>query len=121
VHDAAGVRRAQPLRDLLRQIDRLADGQRPRAGVQPISQGLAFQQLRHQVVDVVGRRYVVDGENVWVVERRRVARLAGEALEGAACATSAGSTFSATSRARRESWARYTSPMPPAPSGDKIV
>src|SRR5215469_9493840 len=31
--------------------------------------------------------------------------------------TSSGSTFSATSRARRESRARYTSPMPPAPSG----
>src|SRR5437899_5375567 len=32
----------------------------------------------------------------------------------------AGNTLRATSRSRRESWARYTSPSPPAPSGDWI-
>src|SRR6476659_2246863 len=35
-------------------------------------------------------------------------------------AKSSGRTFTATSRPRRESRARYTSPIPPAPSGERI-
>ena len=42
------------------------------------------------------------------------------ASASASSASRSGSTFTATIRSSRVSRARYTSPIPPAPSGDRI-
>jgi len=69
-------------------------------------------------VDAVSLLDRVDGDDPGVVERGEGLRLATEALEPlGSVAISDGSTFRATSRPSLVSVARYTSPMPPVPSG----
>ncbi len=77
----------------------------------------------HQVVEA--RRCVADvveRADVRMVERGDRPRLALEALRAAcgSAASSGGSTLIATVRSSRVSRARYTSPIPPAPSAPTI-
>ena len=81
MHDAAGMRRRQTLRNLLRQIDGLADGKRARARLKALGQGLPFEQLRHQVVDAALGSHVVHRQDVGMVQGRRRARFPREPLE----------------------------------------
>ena len=63
----------------------------------------------------------VDRGDMRMVERREHLRLALEPREpSGSAANRSGRTLMATSRSSRESRARYTSPMPPAPSGERI-
>jgi len=52
--------------------------------------------------------------DAWWASRSKRWRKSGEEINRS------GNTFTATSRPRRVSRARYTSPIPPAPSGDRI-
>ena len=63
----------------------------------------------------------VDRRDVRMVERRQHLRLALEARQALRIArpNASGSTLIATSRSSFASRARYTSPIPPAPSGDE--
>jgi hypothetical protein len=79
---------------------------------QRCSQILSLDILHDQIV----RPNVVQMADIRVVESHNRAGFAGEAL--CECALD---TLIATSRSSRESWARYTSPMPPAPMGARIL
>src|ERR1019366_6351606 len=57
---------------------------------------------------------------VWLREARTCASRWKRAISGVSRANSCRITFSATSRPSFESAARYTSPVPPVPSGDRI-
>src|ERR1035438_1404911 len=57
---------------------------------------------------------------VWLREARTCASRWKRAISGVSRANSCRITFSATSRPSFESAARYTSPIPPVPSGDRI-
>ena len=92
---------------------------RPRR--EALGERLALEQLHHQVVGVALAADVVERADVRVVERRDRAGLALEARAHLGrAARCGGSTLIATSRPSRVSRARYTSPMPPAPSGERI-
>jgi len=60
--------------------------------------------------------------DVRVVQRCEEVRLAPKSREPTrvSLTNSSGNTLTATSRLREVSLARYTSPMPPAPSGSRI-
>jgi hypothetical protein len=60
--------------------------------------------------------HVVDGDDVRVVERRRRARLAQEALEPVLAPSASVQPLIATLRSSCVSCARYTTPIPPSPS-----
>ena len=79
VHDALVVGGGQPACDLGRDVERLSRGQRPAADA--VAQGLALEQLRHQIDDLLVRADVVDGEHIGVVERARRPRFLLEAAE----------------------------------------
>ena len=81
VHDAAGMGRRQTLRNLLRQIDGLADRKRARARLKALGQGLPFEQLRHEIVHAALGSHVVHRQDVGMVQGRRRARFPREPLE----------------------------------------
>src|SRR5687768_13420546 len=56
----------------------------------------------------------------WLSEASIRASRSNRLRRSGSLATLAGSTLTATSRPRRVSWARYTSPMPPTPSWPMI-
>jgi hypothetical protein len=61
----------------------------------------------------------VNGKDIGKIERGDGAGFLLEAAQAvASCEKDSGSSFNATSRPRRASRARYTSPLPPAPSSD---
>jgi hypothetical protein len=61
------VRRLERLGDLQRDLQRLAD--RDRAALQPLGQGLTFDQLHDQKVTAVRFLHAVERGDVWVIER----------------------------------------------------
>ena len=65
--DATRVGRGEALADLRGQLDGLA--RRQRAAAEAVPQGLALQQLEHDVRLPVVRPHVVDGEDAGVPER----------------------------------------------------
>ena len=84
----------------------------------PIRQRWPFDELHDQGAN--GRRGLepVDARNVGMVERReRRASRSNRARRSASCANASGRTLIATWRPSAVSVARYTSPMPPLPSG----
>ncbi len=109
--------------EAFRDLQRVVDGLllRNRAGVELPAQRLAFQKLHDGVGDAVLVAEVVDREDVRMRERRDRLRLSLEPRERLGIRRDArGSTLIATSRSSFVSRARYTSPIPPAPSGDRI-
>ena len=117
--DAPVMRGSQAEADSLRNFGRLARWNRPFG--EPLPQRLALQKLR----DGVGRPLVSPE-----VEDRRMfgcdsaatafASRSNRASASASAASDCGSTLTATSRSSFVSRARYTSPIPPAPSGERI-
>jgi len=84
---------------------------------QPVER-LARHELHDDEVDALRRLDLVDRDDVRVVEGGGGSSFLDEATTPASSAMrSAGRTLIATSRPRRVSRARYTSPMPPAPRG----
>ena len=82
----------------------------------PGGQRLAVDELHHQCLRAVGLLETVDVGDVGVIERGEHFGLALErASRPGSEATNCGKVFSATSRFKRVSRARYTSPIPPAP------
>ena len=87
----------------------------------PLRERLAFDELEHQRLEAVRLLEPVDRRDVRVVERRQHLRLALEPRQALGILRQpSGSTLIATSRSSFASRARYTSPIPPAPSGDRI-
>jgi hypothetical protein len=82
-----------------------------------LAQRFAFQQLRDQIRRAFVGAHLKHGKNVGMVQRRRGSRLLLEAAQPVGMSED-GKTLIATSRPSRESRARYTSPMPPAPTRD---
>jgi hypothetical protein len=74
--DAALVRRGESLRDLMRPVDRAADGEARL--LQPLAQRRSFEQLHHRVRDAVLAAEIVNGEDVRMGERGDRSRLALE-------------------------------------------
>ena len=84
---------------------------------------LAVEQLHREIELAFVLVEAVDGADVRMIQRRRGARFAAEALD----------RFIARGVARRQnlerdlaarasvSWARYTTPIPPAPSWSRIL
>src|SRR6266850_7113400 len=101
-----------PMGGVQRVGDLLRDGQSLRewqgAPAHAIVQSVALDQLEHQGRHVVGIFETVDCSDV------------KRATRSASVANSGGRSFNATSRPSLVSRARYTSPMPPAPSGATI-
>ena len=93
-----------------------------RSGGDPLAQRLALEELRHDVGRPVGGPDVVDRGDVRDGSGRPPP--APPARSGAGdrhpARTSRGRTLIATSRPSRGSFARYTSPIPPAPMGARI-
>ena len=85
--------------------------------------GLSRHQLHGDEVDAVGLADVVDRDDVRVGKGGGGTRLPDESLLALRVGDDAPDaiTFSATVRFRRASIARYTTPMPPAPSGAERV
>jgi hypothetical protein len=79
VHDALLVRGREAVRNLNRELDRLAHGHR--SIVQSLSQCLAVQQLRDDVWSAVVLSEIVHREDVWVVQSGCGARFLFEAAE----------------------------------------
>ena len=114
VHDPLLVRRGEALGDLHRVVDRLAHRQRPAEETRP--QRLALEQLRHDVRRAVCRSDVVDRRDVGMVEAPAARASCSKRFNrSGSCEKDAGRTLIATSRPSRGSFARYTSPIPPAP------
>ena len=119
--DAAVVRRGERFGDL--SGNREGIGQRQTtittaAAGQVCRQRLAIDELEHEHRSI-GRRFdPVNGGDV------RMLTAASSRASRSTCASDIGAgvgrrgTFSATSRSRRRSRARYTSPMPPVPISD---
>ena len=117
--DAALVRRIERVSDLPREGERIVN--RHRTLAQTLGQRVALNELQNQrrlpgvVFDAVDRA------DVRMVERGEYPRLAFEAREAfRIMCNAAGRILMATSRPSLASRARYTSPIPPAPSGDWI-
>ena len=108
----------------LRDLDRVVDGEllRERAGVEPVAQRLARKQLHDRVRNAVrrvpkswiARMFGCESAATAFASRSKRASMSGFA------ATVSGRTLTATSRSSFESFARYTSPIPPAPIGARI-
>ena len=73
---------ASAVGDLRADLDRLAH--RDRAAVEPLAQGLAFQQLHDEVGGAVLRADVVDGDDVGMIESGDGARFLLEAAQAVA-------------------------------------
>ena len=91
----------------------VAVGHRALAG-QLLERG-AVHQLGHQVDVVVVRAHLVERDDARVVQPRGRERLALDARALDRRRRSRGTTFTATSRSSFSSWARQTTPKPPAP------
>jgi hypothetical protein len=67
-------------------------------------------------VGICGLTHVMNGADVRMIERRDSPRFTFETLAAPGCwaPCGVGNTFSATTRSRRASRARYTHPCPPA-------
>lgn len=113
--DSFLVRCGQALRDLHRVIDRLARGQWP--PIEHRAEGFTFQKFRYQKWGAIVLTGIENRENIRMVERRNRARFLLKTVRSLSRAKDSGRIFSATSRPRRVSRARYTSPIPPAPKG----
>ena len=119
VCDAFAVRGGEPARDRDGDLHRLA--KRHRALREALGQRLALEQFRDDEELIVVDADVVEGEDVGMRERRDGTRFALEARASIGILRDVGgSTLMATSRPSRASRARYTSPIPPAPSGATI-
>ena len=117
--DAGTVSAIEGIGDLDTDLQRLRD--RQRSLLQSLLQRLAGDVLHHQVVDAVLVADIVQDADVRVVQRRNAARFALEPLAATRIGRKAGgSTLMATVRSSRVSRARYTSPIPPAPSNSPI-
>ena len=81
VHDSLGVRRGQSIGDLHGNRQQLGNGQRSAGHRLP--QGLAFDQLHHDVGHASRIAHVVDGDDVGMVERGRRPSFLNEAIRGA--------------------------------------
>ena len=80
-----------------------------------------LDQLQHQAAQPLPFFDAVNRRDIRMVDRREELRLAFEPSQPLAVARSpSGRTLIATSRARRASCARYTSPIPPAPMASRI-
>jgi hypothetical protein len=116
--DPSVVRGREATRDLEAPVDGLLlrDG----TGEELRAQRVAFEKLGDRVSDALVSAEVVNREDVRMRQRRDGLRLSLEARQRiGVVATAAGSTLIATSRSSFESRARYTSPIPPAPRGDR--
>ena len=80
VHDPVPVREAQRREDLARVLDRDVD-RRGAAADDQLLERAAVEELHRDVVGVLGLAAVVDRDDVRVVERGGVLRLAAEALD----------------------------------------
>jgi hypothetical protein len=119
VQDAARVRGVERVGNLHAEPQQHADLERP--AVDLARQRAPFEQLHRDEGAPVVLVHLVDGADVRMVERRRGARLAQEAFDRLrSCARSCGRNLSATLRASFTSSARYTTPMPPAPSVSRM-
>ena len=84
MHDAGGMGRGQRPRDLRADVDHHLERRRLPAELQHRSQRLPLDELLHEeAVPVGGLADLVDDDDVRMVERRRGARLAQEAVDGA--------------------------------------
>ena len=79
MRDPLVVRRREAVRDVKRQLNRLAD--RHRARVQTFPKRLAFEQLRHDEGRIGIRADVEHGEDVRVIQRRRGAGFLLESMK----------------------------------------
>jgi hypothetical protein len=84
MHEAAGVRVRQPIRDLGRELERFLDRQRTRP-LDPCVQRFAFHVRHHAERQTVGLARIEDTENVGVLEAGRDADLARETFDADAC------------------------------------
>ena len=117
--DAFLVRRGKALRDLEGVVDGLASAAAARSSfsrsVSPSRSSMTAYGLPSCVAEVVDREDVRDGQSArppgLPLEARQALGIRGK---------TAGRTLIATSRSSCVSRARYTSPIPPAPSGDRI-
>ena len=119
VHHVLPVRRRQRVKQRQRDLEEL----RPRHAAlrDHVVQSPPGDQLHRQEVDAVGLLGRIQGDDVGVGEGGNRPGLAGEPIEQRGIGgRSRGRIFSATSRPSRESCARYTSPIPPAPSAPVI-
>ena len=115
------MRRFESVGNLARDRNRLIDRRRP-AG-DPIGERLPLDQLEDQRVGLAAVLESVNRPDVRMVERSQHLRFAlKRARRSGSAAKASGRIFSATSRLSFRSRARYTSPMPPAPSvrGDLV-
>ncbi len=110
MNDPLLVRRFECIRDLAR--DRQRFWEKNRALRDAVGESRAFDQFEDKGVRRAAVFEPVDVADVRVVEGGEHLRFASEPRESVG-----GSTLSATSRLSFVSCARYTSPMPPAPSG----
>jgi hypothetical protein len=82
---------------------------------------LSFKKFADQKRRTVVRANVMDSQDVRMVQRRNRARFLFETPQPVGIIRQpSGSTLIATSRPSRVSRARYTSPMPPAPSEQRF-
>ena len=120
--DSLVVRSLQRLGDLTGDRERLVHGQpRTRIARRPLGdrlgQCLSVDELEHEEPDAVDFFEAVDSTDVGVIECGEHAGLTLEPREAIGVARELlGRTLIATSRPSFGSCARYTSPMPPAPS-----
>ena len=89
----------------------------------PLGERLALDEFQHQPAHAVGFFDAVDRADVRVIQRGEHARLALEARAPLRVGdvNAGGRTLIATSRPSVVSCARYTSPMPPTPSSERIA
>ena len=104
--DALAVRGRERVGDLRRQLERLLErnGARP----DPLRKRRSLDELHHQVIGA----HVIERADVGVVQGSDGARFAFEPS-----VKRSADVLMATSRNTRVSSARYTSPIPPLPSG----
>ena len=115
--DAARVRRDERVRDGDGNPERLVQPH-PLAWNERI-QALAADVLHHDEVVPVGRLDLVNRDDVRVVRADAACASCTKRRRRFVRQRSAGRTLMATSRPRRVSRARYTSPMPPAPMRER--
>ena len=115
--DALLVRRLERFRDLLRDRDRFVDGNR--SALQALGEVLALDQLEHEEAAAVRDSFeAVDRADVGMVEGGEELRLPLEAREALGIARHLGGQHLDRHLAVElgVACARYTSPIPPAPS-----
>ena len=115
--DSFGVSGGEPFGYRCADFRRLAPGQP--AAAEAIAQRLASQEFSDNIADALMFADIVKYEDVGVRQRGYRFSFLLKADQGIAVAGEV-RTLMATSRSRRESFARYTSPIPPAPIGARI-